>query len=121
MILRLYFSAAKKPVMAATLPSAQTPCLPKVAEPAQNGRARIGGSFQNLRLGQVTLHPQPALGQRLRMAVEALHVLEPRFAGQAIPDGQNNLRDNAQIAVHKHIQRMREAHSSVVFSTGTTP
>jgi hypothetical protein len=41
------------------------------------------------------------------MDVEALHVLEPRLARQAILDGQNNLRDDAQIAVNKHIQRVR--------------
>ena len=55
----------------------------------------------------MALHPNAALAQRLGLGVEALHILQIGLARQTKLDGQNNLRDNLQIAVHKHVQGVR--------------
>ena len=54
------------------------------------------------------LHPLPALRQRLRMHMQSPYIPQPAIAGQAILNRQNNLRNDFQIAVHEHVERVRD-------------
>ena len=74
----------------------------------QFGRARVGGSLKNFRARQVFLHPGTALGQGLGMRIKTLNVLALAVAGQTVLDRQDNLRHDLQVAVHEHVERVRD-------------
>ena len=96
-MLNPYCSAASAPAMAAAF----------FLRARKFGRARVGGGFDNFRVRQVLLHPGAALRQRLRMRVKFLDFSRLQLAHQALLDRQNNLRDDFQIAIHKHVERVR--------------
>ncbi len=54
------------------------------------------------------LHPTTALAECLRMNVQAFDVFFAAISGKAILDWQNDLRNDFQVAVHEHVERVRD-------------
>ena len=55
------------------------------------------------------LHPAAALAQGLGMSVQLFDLVAATgFAEQAMLNGQNDLRNDFQIAVHKHVERVSD-------------
>ena len=70
------------------------------------GGAGGGGGLDNLDRRQVLLHPDTALGQRLRVGVEPANLRAAVAADEAVLNGHDNLRHDLERAVNKQVQRM---------------
>ena len=67
---------------------------------------RVGRRFNNLYAWQIILDPATALRERLWMRVKFLDLRARRIAHQTLLHGQNDLRNDLQIAVHEHVERV---------------
>jgi hypothetical protein len=71
------------------------------------GRARVGRGLDDFGARQMVLDPGAALGQGLGMDEKLLDPRASAAAQEAMLNRQDDLRDDFQIAIHKHIQRVR--------------
>ncbi len=71
-------------------------------------RTRVGRRFNNFHARQMVLNPAAALRERLRMHEQFLNLRARRVAHQTLLHLQNNLRNDLQIAVHEHVERVRD-------------
>ena len=74
----------------------------------QLGGAGVGGGLDDFDARQVGLHPGAALAERLRMGIELLDLRARAVGQQAMLHRQNDLRDDLQVAIHEHVERVRD-------------
>src|SRR4051812_17785137 len=72
------------------------------------GRARGRRCLDDFNVWQIILDPVAALRQRLRMRVKLLDLLAGKTRDQALLNGHDHLRDDLEIAIHEHIERVRD-------------
>lgn len=79
------------------------------------GGSRGGGGFNDFRPRKAGLNPVAALSKRLRMRIEFFDSRAADAGDKAVADGHDDLGDDFEVAVHKHVQRVGDDAFGGVF------